>query len=166
MSPARADFAARARSGAAPVFRKVLVANRGEIAVRVCRTLRQMGIPSVTVVSDADRGTPHARAGDETVAIGPAPPAQSYLNAGALLDAARRTGAQAIHPGYGFLSESAAFAAQCREAGLVFIGPSPESMARLGDKSAARETAAACPGRARSGPPSARSRRPRAWVFP
>jgi len=129
MSPARA-------------FRKILVANRGEIAVRVCRTLRAMRIPSVTVYSDADRGAPHARAGDESVAIGPAPPAQSYLNAAAILDAARRTGADAIHPGYGFLSENAAFAAECRAAGVTFIGPEPSSMARLGDKSAARRTAA------------------------
>jgi len=137
MSPARADYAARRKP-----FRKVLVANRGEIAVRVCRTLREMGIPSVTVTSDADRGAPHARAGDESVAIGPAPAAESYLNASAILDAARRTGADAIHPGYGFLSENATFAAECRDLGVVFIGPAPESMARLGDKSAARRTAA------------------------
>jgi len=123
-------------------FSKVLVANRGEIAVRVCRTLREMGILSVTVYSDADRGAPHARAGDQSVAIGPAPPAQSYLNADAILGAARRTGADAIHPGYGFLSENAAFAAACRDAGIAFIGPSPESMARLGDKAAARGVAA------------------------
>ena len=146
MSPARADFAAGAHAAGAEravPFRKVLVANRGEIAVRVCRALRAMGIPSVTVYSDADRGAPHARAGDESVLIGPAPPAQSYLNAAAILDAARRTGAAAIHPGYGFLSENAAFAAECRAAGIAFIGPSSESMARLGDKSAARRTAAA-----------------------
>ncbi len=124
------------------VFSKVLVANRGEIAVRVCRTLRAMGIPSVTVYSDADRGAPHVRAGDESVAIGLAPPAQSYLNAGAILDAARKTGAKAIHPGYGFLSENAAFAAACRDQGITFIGPSPEAMASLGDKSAARRVAA------------------------
>jgi len=124
------------------MFRKILVANRGEIAVRVCRTLREMGIASVTVTSDADRRAPHARAGDESVAIGPAAPAESYLNAPAILDAARRTGAEAIHPGYGFLSENAAFAAACRDAGIRFIGPSPESMARLGDKSEARRTAA------------------------
>src|SRR6267142_2205572 len=136
MSPARADYAV------GKPFRKVLVANRGEIAVRVCRTLREMGIPSVTVTSDADRRAPHARAGDESVAIGPAPAAESYLNASAILDAARRTGAEAIHPGYGFLSENAAFAAECRAAGIVFIGPAPESMERLGDKSAARRTAA------------------------
>jgi geranyl-CoA carboxylase alpha subunit len=124
-------------------FRKILVANRGEIAVRICRTLRAMGIRSVTVHSDADRGAPHARAGDESVAIGPAPPAQSYLDAAAILEAARRTGADAIHPGYGFLSENASFAKECRAAGVAFIGPSSESMARLGDKSAARRTAAA-----------------------
>jgi len=144
--PARADFATRGApvgQGARP-FRKVLVANRGEIAVRVCRTLKEMGIPSVTVYSDADRGAPHVRSGDESVAIGPAPPAQSYLNAQAIFEAARRVGADAIHPGYGFLSESAVFAKQCRDAGLTFIGPSPESMARLGDKSAARRTAAEC----------------------
>src|SRR5258705_1972081 len=146
MSPARADFAAGASAagdGRGLPFRKVLVANRGEIAVRVCRTLRAMGIPSVTVYSDADRGAPHARAGDQSVAIGPAPPAQSYLDAAAILGAARRTGADAIHPGYGFLSENAAFAAECRAAGIAFIGPSPESMAQLGDKAAARRTAAA-----------------------
>ena len=133
---ARADVVPR-------LFRKVLVANRGEIAIRVCRTLRAMGIPSVTVYSDADRGSPHAKAGDESVAIGPAAPAQSYLNAAAILDAVRSTGADAIHPGYGFLSESARFAAECGKAGIVFIGPSPESMARLGDKSAARRSAKA-----------------------
>ncbi|TMQ59207.1 MAG: ATP-grasp domain-containing protein [Candidatus Eisenbacteria bacterium] len=146
MSPARADFATRGREAGERerAFRKVLVANRGEIAVRVCRTLKEMGIPSATVYSDADRGAPHARSGDESVAIGPAPPAQSYLNAQAILEAARRAGADAIHPGYGFLSESATFAGQCRDAGLVFIGPSPESMARLGDKAAARRTAAEC----------------------
>ena len=130
MTPALADLAARPRAGATgdPPFRKVLVANRGEIAVRVCRTLKEMGIPSVTVYSDADRGAPHTRSGDEAVAIGPAPPAQSYLNAQAILEAARRVAADGIHPGYGFLSESATFAKQCRDAGLVFIGPSPESM--------------------------------------
>ncbi len=138
MSPARADFAA---GRAEKPFRKILVANRGEIAVRVCRTLRDMGIASVTVYSEADRGTLHARAGDKSVLLGPAPAAESYLNAPAVLDAARRTGAEAIHPGYGFLSENAAFARACRDAGVVFSGPSPGSMARLGDKSAARRTA-------------------------
>jgi len=126
------------------VIRKVLVANRGEIALRVCRTLRAMEIPSVTVYSDADRAAPHAAAGDESVRIGPAAPADSYLNAAALLGAARETGADAIHPGYGFLSQSAAFARACREAGVTFIGPSPESMERLGDKVASRRAAARC----------------------
>ncbi|HXF58544.1 MAG TPA: biotin carboxylase N-terminal domain-containing protein, partial [Candidatus Saccharimonadales bacterium] len=136
----RADLVAG--TGKKRVFAKVLVANRGEIAARVCRTLRAMDIPSVTVFSDADRGAPHARAGDESVAIGPAAPAESYLNQGRILDAARKTGATAIHPGYGFLSENAAFAAACRDQGIAFIGPSPESMASLGDKAAARRVAA------------------------
>jgi acetyl/propionyl-CoA carboxylase alpha subunit len=126
------------------MIRKVLVANRGEIAIRVCRTLREMGIPSVTVYSDADRAAPHARAGDESVRIGPAPPADSYLNAGSILDAAHAAHADAIHPGYGFLSQSAPFARACREAGVVFIGPSPESMEVLGDKVSSRRAAARC----------------------
>ena len=129
---------------AAPPFRKVLVANRGEIAIRICRTLRSMEIASVVVVSDADRGAPHARAGDEAVRIGPAAPSESYLNVPSILEAARTTGAEAIHPGYGFLSQSAAFARACGEAGLVFIGPSPESMEALGDKVASRRAAARC----------------------
>jgi acetyl/propionyl-CoA carboxylase alpha subunit len=122
--------------------RKVLVANRGEIAVRICRTLRAMGIPSVTVYSEADRGSLHARFGDESVGIGPAPPAESYLRFENVLEAASRLGCDAIHPGYGFLSENAAFASACRDAGITFIGPSPQSMARLGDKEAARRLAA------------------------
>ncbi|HET7497616.1 MAG TPA: biotin carboxylase N-terminal domain-containing protein [Candidatus Eisenbacteria bacterium] len=126
------------------MIRKVLVANRGEIALRVCRTLRAMEIPSVTVYSDADRTAPHADFGDESVRLGPASPADSYLNATALLEAAHATGADAIHPGYGFLSQSAAFARACREAGVVFIGPSPESMERLGDKVSSRRSAARC----------------------
>jgi len=126
------------------MFRKILIANRGEIALRICRTLRAMEIPSVTVVSDADRAAPHAEAGDESVRIGGPSPADSYLNAAALLEAARATGADAIHPGYGFLSQSAAFARACRTAGITFIGPSPESMERLGDKVSSRRTAIAC----------------------
>ena len=137
MTPALADLAARK---AAP-FRKVLVANRGEIAVRVFRTLREMGIPSVAVTSDADRGALHARSADERVAIGPAPAAESYLDADRILEAARTVGSDAIHPGYGFLSERASFARACRDAGIVFIGPSPESMERLGDKASARKAA-------------------------
>jgi geranyl-CoA carboxylase alpha subunit len=136
---ARSDLVGR---GTAPrAIRKVLVANRGEIALRVCRTLRAMEIASVTIYSEADRGAPHARAGDESFPIGPADPAASYLDASRILSAAARAGADAIHPGYGFLSESAAFARACRDAGVVFIGPSPESMERLGDKSEARRAA-------------------------
>ena len=143
MSAARADLAKPA--AAIPrSFRKVLVANRGEIAIRVCRTLQAMSIPSVAVYSDADRGSPHVRAADEAVRIGPPAPADSYLNAQAILDAARVTGADAIHPGYGFLSQSAAFARACGEAGVVFIGPSPEAMERLGDKESSRRAAVRC----------------------
>jgi geranyl-CoA carboxylase alpha subunit len=120
---------------------KVLVANRGEIAIRVCRTLRAMQIPSVVVYSEADRGAPHTQAGNESVLLGPAEPAQSYLHVDRILAAARATGANAIHPGYGFLAENAAFARACAGAGIVFIGPSPESMERLGSKSKAREAA-------------------------
>ena len=120
---------------------KVLVANRGEIAIRVCRTLRAMEIPSVVVYSEADRGAPHTQAGDESVLLGPAEPAQSYLHVDRILAAARATGANAIHPGYGFLAENAAFARACAVAGVVFIGPSPESMERLGSKTKAREAA-------------------------
>jgi len=115
-------------------FQKILVANRGEIAVRVCRTLREMGIPSVTVYSEADRGAPHARAGDESVRIGPAPAGESYLDASRILEVARETGSDALHPGYGFLAESAAFAKTCADHGVTFIGPSPASMERLGNK--------------------------------
>src|ERR671914_1163684 len=102
-----------------PPFRKVLIANRGEIAVRVIRTLREMGIRSVAVYSDADAGAPHVALADVAVRIGPAPAAQSYLSIPAVLDAAGATGAQAIHPGYGFLSENTAFAAACADAGIV-----------------------------------------------
>jgi len=122
-------------------FQKILVANRGEIAVRVCRTLREMGIPSVTVYSEADRGAPHARAGDESVRIGPAPAGESYLDASRILEVARETGSDALHPGYGFLAESAAFAKTCADHGVTFIGPSPASMERLGNKASARRAA-------------------------
>jgi acetyl/propionyl-CoA carboxylase alpha subunit len=124
-------------------IRRVLVANRGEIAVRICRTLREMGLSSVTVFSEADRGAPHARAGDLSLEIGPALASESYLSFDRVLDAARRAEADAIHPGYGFLSENAAFARACRDRGFVFIGPSAECMERLGDKSSARRRAAA-----------------------
>ncbi|HYQ81920.1 MAG TPA: biotin carboxylase N-terminal domain-containing protein, partial [Anaeromyxobacteraceae bacterium] len=120
------------------MFRAILVANRGEIAVRVLRTLREMGIRGVAVFSDADRGAPHLAAADEAVPLGDPEPASSYLDGARIIEAARRTGAEAIHPGYGFLSESPAFARAVRDAGLAFVGPSPEAMARVGNKVAAR----------------------------
>ena len=125
------------------MFRKVLIANRGEIAVRVIRTLREMEIASVAVFSDADRTSLHVRMADEAEWVGPSPSAESYLRIERILDAARQHGADAIHPGYGFLSENADFAAACEGAGFVFIGPSAESIRRMGSKTAARQMAIA-----------------------
>ncbi|WP_028217033.1 urea carboxylase [Paraburkholderia oxyphila] len=124
-------------------FDKILIANRGEIACRVIRTLKRLGIASVAVYSEADRHAMHVMQADEAVCIGPAPVAASYLNAEAILEAARRTGAQAVHPGYGFLSENAAFAQACEAAGIRFIGPRPEHMKVFGLKHTAREIAQA-----------------------
>ncbi len=124
-------------------FDTVLVANRGEIAVRVIRTLRKMGIRSIAVFSDADANARHVAEADVAVGIGPAPARQSYLNIGAVVDAARRTGAQAIHPGYGFLSENAEFAAALEAAGIVFIGPPVKAIETMGDKIAAKTTVSA-----------------------
>ncbi|MFJ2403273.1 acetyl/propionyl/methylcrotonyl-CoA carboxylase subunit alpha [Streptomyces xanthochromogenes] len=122
------------------MFTTVLVANRGEIAVRVIRTLRRLGIRSVAVFSDADAQARHVREADTAVRIGPAAASASYLRPELLIDAALRTGAQAVHPGYGFLAENAGFAAACAEAGLVFIGPSAEAISLMGDKIRAKET--------------------------
>ncbi|WP_432022365.1 biotin carboxylase N-terminal domain-containing protein [Streptomyces parvus] len=125
------------------MFDTVLVANRGEIAVRVIRTLREQGVRSVAVFSDADADARHVREADTAVRIGPPPAAESYLNVPALLEAARRTGAQAVHPGYGFLAENTEFAQACADAGLVFIGPPAAAIALMGDKIRAKETVAA-----------------------
>jgi acetyl-CoA carboxylase biotin carboxylase subunit len=125
------------------MFRKVLIANRGEIAVRIIRTLREMGIGSVAVYSDADRAALHVRMADEAAHVGPAPSAESYLRIDRIMDAARKHGADAIHPGYGFLSENAEFAAACDGAGISFIGPSADAIRKMGSKIAARELATA-----------------------
>ncbi|WP_413194701.1 acetyl/propionyl/methylcrotonyl-CoA carboxylase subunit alpha [Pararobbsia alpina] len=120
------------------MFKKILIANRGEIACRVAATCRRLGIATVAVYSDADANAKHVAACDEAVHIGPAPAAQSYLVASRILDAARATGAEAIHPGYGFLSENEAFAQACADAGLVFIGPPASAIAAMGSKAAAK----------------------------
>jgi len=122
----------------APTFRKILIANRGEIACRVIATCRRLGIATVAVYSDADRNARHVRLADEAIHIGPAAARDSYLRADVILDAARRSGAQAIHPGYGFLSENAGFADACAAAGITFIGPPASAIRAMGDKSAAK----------------------------
>src|SRR5436190_18041502 len=122
-------------------FQKLLIANSGEIAVRIIRACRELGLSSVAVYSDADRNALHVRMANEAYHIGPSLAAKSYLHIPTLINVAKRSGAQAVHPSYGFLSENAAFVEACKEAGLIFIGPPVEAQAAMGEKTAARRTA-------------------------
>jgi 3-methylcrotonyl-CoA carboxylase alpha subunit len=123
------------------MFKKIVIANRGEIAVRIMATCREMGIRTVAVHSDADQHAYHVREADESYPIGPAPAVQSYLNINALIEVAQRSGAQAVHPGYGFLSENTTFVEACEQAGITFIGPPASAMHLMGSKIAARRMA-------------------------
>src|ERR1700754_4543336 len=125
------------------MFSKILIANRGEIACRIIRTARRMGIATVAIYSDADRHALHVRMADEAVGIGPAPAAQSYLAADRIIEAARAAGADAVHPGYGFLSERESFAEALAKAGIAFIGPNPKAIAAMGDKIESKKLAKA-----------------------
>jgi propionyl-CoA carboxylase alpha chain len=129
--------------GADALFSKILIANRGEIAVRVIKTCRRLGIQTVVVYSEADADSLAVEMADETVFIGPAPAAQSYLVPDKIIDACRSTGAQAVHPGFGFLSERADFAQRCADEGIVFIGPNPHAIHAMGDKIESKKAAAA-----------------------
>src|SRR6188508_1651370 len=124
------------------MFEKILIANRGEIACRVIKTARRMGIKTVAVFSDADRDALHVEMADEAVHLGPAQAAQSYLVIDKIVEACRQTGAQAVHPGYGFLSEREAFPIALAKAGIVFIGPNPKAIAAMGDKIESKKAAA------------------------
>src|SRR5260221_4593693 len=122
------------------MFKKVLIANRGEIALRVIRACRELDVATVAVFSEADRDSLHVRLADESVCMGPPPPSQSYNYIARLISAAEVTGADAIHPGYGFLSENAHFAEVCAASGFTFIGPTPEMIRKMGDKAVAKST--------------------------
>jgi acetyl/propionyl-CoA carboxylase alpha subunit len=126
------------------MIKRLLIANRGEIALRVIRACRELGVETVAVYSDADTHAPHASAADFAVAIGPAPAVDSYLSATRILEAVRTSGADAVHPGYGFLSENASFAAACEKAGIVFVGPPSSVIAQMGTKIAARRLMQMC----------------------
>ncbi len=132
--------AAPAYTGSEPPFKKVLIANRGEIALRVILACKELGIQTVAVYSEADRNALHVRFADEEVCIGPPPSAKSYLNIPHLIAAAEVTGAEAIHPGYGFLSENAHFVDVCKACGIIFIGPDSEIIRKMGNKAQAKAT--------------------------
>src|SRR5260370_41983606 len=121
------------------MFKRILIANRGEIAVRIIRACRELGIESIAVYSDADRAALHVREADHASPVGPAPAGESYLNTAKILEAAKRLKADAVHPGYGFFSERAAFARAVQKAGLTWIGPPPDAIEQMGDKVAARK---------------------------
>src|SRR4051794_23972577 len=121
------------------MFKKILIANRGEIAIRVHRACKELGINTVAVYSEADRNSMHVLLADEAYCIGPSPSRESYLNIPKIIDVAKKSGAQAVHPGYGFLSENEDFAEACQKAGIVFIGPSVHAISAMGDKLSARE---------------------------